>query len=165
MSLLSLAACREDPTARAESSPISQVDLCQALDKTLVQTALLGKIAGCHAAGDADDGYLTEFTGTAALGHGKTAPATLTVAYGRRYDPKTGIDQWASVGFAKGSRVALIGLGDQAVFDPERAQLMAVEGGLFISISLALTGAKAPQDGLDDHFMDLGGDLLAKLRR
>ncbi len=163
--VLGLAGCRSDPPAQAQTTPVPRVDLCQALDRTLVQAALSGKITGCWSGGNAEDGYDTEFTGTAALGPGRTAPATLTVAYTRRYNPRTGIDQWASVGFAQGTRVTLIGLGDQAVFDPAKAQLMAVQGGVFISIGLIITGAAVPEDGLDGRFMDLGDDLLTRLRR
>lgn len=162
--LLGLAGCRSEPSAQARATPLPRPDLCRTLDRALIGAAMLGSVTGCSLGGSEQEGYGAEFTGTAVPARGKKAQALLAVAYGRRYDPKTGIDHWAGVGVEKGSRVALIGVGDQAVFDPRHApQLAFVRGPLYLTVSLNITGAPVPPQRLDDHLLAVGNDLLSAL--
>jgi hypothetical protein len=152
-----LASCgTPTPSAPPYRTTVPTPDLCTVISRPIVTTAMHGKPAHCRTSGGAN-GFTTSFTGTARLPGGK-APATLAVTYEPRHDPRTGADRWQTLGSATGSRVRLIGVGEQAVFDPKRApQLRTTEHDLIVSVGLSISGALVPQAKLPD-------DLLAVAR-
>jgi hypothetical protein len=166
VALLGLTGCDPEPS-QAASVRLPRLDLCQTLDRTVVETALLGKVTGCRTGGDAEHGYGTQFTATVTLGGGRQATATLTVAYAQRMDLRAGDDRWADAS-AQGDRVALIGVGDQAAFDAKAApnpQLVVRKDDRVLSVGLALAGADVPQDQLPDHLLAVADQLLDQLKK
>lgn len=161
-----LSGCNREPSEASTATALPNVDLCRLLDRKAAENALLGTVTGCMRSGDAKGGYVTTFTGSAALRPGTAVPASLTIVYGARYDVRSGMDRWAELGTVQGTRVALIGLGDGAAFDPwaaPRAQLVALKGNLVLSIGLQTTGAPVPQEQLPDHLLELGRGTLDAL--
>jgi hypothetical protein len=149
-----LSACGSGPTSgAAPRATVPTPDLCKTISPKVVTAALYGRSTGCETSGDAS-GFTARFTGTARLS-GRRVPAELTVGYSSRHDARTGADAWATVGRPTRTRVQLLGVGEKAVFDPDRApQLRFVQRELIVSIGLAFTGAKVPQ-------AKLPGNLLA----
>jgi hypothetical protein len=167
VSMLGLTGCDPEPSQAATAPKLPRLELCQTLDRTIVEAALLGKVTGCQTGGDAAHGYGTQFTATAALGGGRKATATLTVAYALRLDLRAGDDRWEDAS-AQGDRVALIGVGDQAAFDAKATpnpQLVVLKGDRVLSVGLALAGADVPQDQLPDHLIAVADQLLDQLKK
>jgi hypothetical protein len=152
--VVTLPGCQQEPSVTAHQAPIPAPDLCRSLDRALVRTAMQGKVTGCDVE-RGPDSHVVEFVGTATVGK-VTVPAVLTVSYQRRLDLKTGVDLWQAEGAAKGSRVALIGVGDAAAFDPQHApQLVTLRRGVVVAVGLQLDGAAVPQDQLPDHLLGI----------
>jgi hypothetical protein len=157
-----LTGCNREPSEAATAPKLPHPDLCQTLDRKLVETALLGKVTACEDAGTGKDGYSTQFT-SALNAH----PAYLLISYAERIDLRSGDDRWAEEPI-HGSRVALLGIGDQASFNPKAtpgAQLMVLKGDRVLSVGLQITDAPVPQDQLPDHLMDVAGEVLTQLRK
>jgi hypothetical protein len=165
--IVALPACSARRTA-ASTHPVTvpRPDLCTVLDHKAVRAALLGKVGGCaHEAGA--DYYAVQFTGHAVVGHQRT-PASLTVAYTARYDPKTGLDRWAPFEEPAAGRVRMIGIGDVAVFAAKAApgpQLLAVRKDLILTVALETGAVTVPQDRLPDHLLEVARGALDALPR
>ena len=162
---LSVTGCNREPSVSAGAPKLPQLDLCQTLDRGVVETALLGKVDGCQMSGSGQSGYVAQFTGTV-----KGSPATLTISYAERVDLKSGDDRWQDVTL-QGKRVPLIGIGDEAAFDGNAApapQLGVLSGSRVVTVALLLgpTGGQAvPQDSLADHLLGVANGVLAQLKK
>jgi hypothetical protein len=158
--------------AAASPAPRTTVptpDLCDAVDGRAVKAALHSKTARCATSGG-PGGFTARFTGVAELGPkpgSARRPATLTVSFRTRYDAETGADRWATLGRAKGARVSLFGVGEEAVFEPRaapRPQLVARQDDLIVAVALQVAGAPVPQDKLPDHLLEVAKQALAAVR-
>jgi hypothetical protein len=97
---------------------VPKPDLCEKLDRDLVDDALGGKAEDCATESRPPDEYLTRFSGTGKAPGQKKAEARVAVAYRLRYEPRTGADRWERLGGQQGDkRVKLLSVGDDAVFD------------------------------------------------
>ncbi|HEY7487014.1 MAG TPA: hypothetical protein VH912_21315 [Streptosporangiaceae bacterium] len=161
---MAVAGCSADGTpaqAARHGTTVPTPDLCTAIKRATVRTALHSKTVRCATSGGAA-GYSARFSGVAAL-TGRH-PATLTVAYEPRYDAKTGLDRWETLGRARGDRVSLFGVGQAAVFEANaapRPQLVTVQGDLIVAVTLRVSGAAVPQDRLPDHLLEIGRQAVA----
>lgn len=143
----------------------AQVDLCTKIDQKVVEAALHGKLTGCSQAA-AGDGYAATFSGRARRARAERA-ATVVVAYAQRYDPADRTDRWNVMGRATGTAVPMIGVGDNAVFDPSpakgRPHLVTVAKDLIVTVEVRINGAAVPQGKLPEHVMDIGRGAVAAL--
>jgi hypothetical protein len=156
------AAAHTAPAPRPVTVP--RPDLCTVLNRKTVGAALLGGVGGCGSTGGADY-YTVRFTGDAVVRRQRTT-ASLTVTYTARYDPGNGLDRWSSFERPKKGRVAMIGVGDKAVFEAGAApapQLTVLSGDLILTVALETGKAAVPQDMLPDHLMDVAGAALDAL--
>lgn len=164
LAALGLTGCNREPSAAAAAPKLAHPDLCQTLDRVVVEAALLGKVAGCQMGASGQYGYTAEFTSTV-----NGSPATLMIFYGERIDLRSGDDRWQDVTL-QGKRVPLIGVGDEAAFDGNAApdpQLGVLSGDRVVTVGLLLgpTGRQPiPQDGLADHLLSVADGVLALLK-
>lgn len=97
---------------------VPKPDLCQKLDRDLVDDALGGEAGDCATESRPPDEYLTRFSGTGKAPGQKKAKAGILVAYRLRYEPRTGADRWERLGDQQGdNRVKLLSVGEDAIFD------------------------------------------------
>ncbi|MDX6739002.1 hypothetical protein [Actinocorallia sp. A-T 12471] len=113
------------PPGRLNTPPLPTPDICAGLPAELVADALGGKPSTCGSATE-DGTHAARFT--TAKGKG----ASLVVSYLSRYSADTGLDLWEIYGYVEKERVTLIGVGEDAVFDPKTGVAAAVEGHLIV---------------------------------
>jgi hypothetical protein len=155
--IVALPACSAGrPAASSRPVTMPRPDLCKVLDRKIVATALLGKVKGCEQS-DGADYHAARFTGDAVVRRHAT-PATLTVGYSARYEPKSGLDRWATFEQPQPGRVRMIGVGDVAVFAAGAApspQLASLRKNLILTVALETGKVTVPQDKLPDHLLEV----------
>jgi hypothetical protein len=137
-------------------------DLCRLITPAAAKAALHSRSARCTTAGG-PSGFAARFTGTSDL-EGVPRRATMIVSYESRYDAGSGMDRWASIGRAQGSRVTLFGVGEEAVFDAKAVstpQLVTVKRGLIVAVALKMSSGPVPQTALPDHLLEVARQALA----
>lgn len=157
------AAAGSTPNA-GHRTDVPRPDLCKLIGRRNVAAALHGKVTGCEQAG-VGGGYTATFSGRARLA-GRVRPAAVVVSYTPRYDPRSRADRWLTVGRTSETAVPMIGVGENAVFDPVatgKPQLVAVAEDVLLSIEVRITGAAVPQRNLPQQMMDIGRDAVTAL--
>lgn len=164
--LLLIAACAalstscggHEPPERAPKRPLPQADLCAEMKADHVRKALGAKVAECLTAAEGG-GFGAQFSAR----RGATA-VSLTVAYSLRYEEPSGFDRWLQFGERSGERVAMLGVGDGAVYDAAAGNMTAVADGLIISVTLQ-SSAPIERDGLPDRLLAVVQDAMETAAR
>jgi hypothetical protein len=121
-------------------------DACREIPREAVRKALGAPAAECTA-DPQEDAHGVRFQGAV-----KKTPVALVVSYQRRYSRKTGLDLWRVHGVISGERARLIGVGEDALFDPAAATATAVSEHLLVTVGLQ-SAKEIDREGLADRLL------------
>jgi hypothetical protein len=141
-------------------------DLCEKLDRKLVERVLGGDVESCESTPRPPIEYRVTFGGKPEkTPDGRSAAARVTVTYWLRYHPKTGYDGWQSMNSTDDKRrVKLLSVGQDAVYDYGVPSLAAVTEDVIVSVAPepATPGGRPGGDKLPERLTDIAAEAIAQ---